>query len=175
MALHQGTIAARARFYLDLFASLWLHQTYAVPLVFVMAAGWIVLPHAAHCLKPRDDLHKRVVSSRAKRGHPKYVDQSDAHGSPRRCEPRDDAEGATLQLRHVKATPPRHCPAVSLPPPRHCEERSNPSACARRHGSPRRCAPRDDAEGATPQLRHVKATPPRHCPRPVVARNETIH
>jgi hypothetical protein len=69
-------------------------------------------------------------------------------GLPRRCAPRNDGRG------YVNAPAPPLDPAPSLdprpvirPPPRHCEERSNPSAVARRPGLPRRCAPRNDGRG----------------------------
>jgi hypothetical protein len=89
----------------------------------------------------------------------------DCHGAARLAMTKSVARLAMTQRRHG-------APTWSLRPlPRHREERSNPLAVARRHGLPRRCAPRNDGISRAPRndaaasLRPylVIAPLPRHC------------
>jgi hypothetical protein len=119
-------------------------------------------PHndAAASLRPRPVIEPPTSSLSPpprhceERSNPSAVVQR--HGLPRRCAPRNDGFGGAPRNDGISRAP-RNDAAASLrsrpfiePPPRHCEERSNPLAVLRRHGLPRRCAPRNDGISRAP-------------------------
>ena len=99
------------------------------------------------------------------------VRRSDDYGGCKASGQRVCTQAGGVQARPVGRALP------SAPQHRHREARSDPWAVVRRHGLPRRCAPRNDGFCCAPcnDADGVTAPPHRDCTPAVIARHEAIH